>query len=192
MTSLICPCRGRRLQRLGLLRCRHRRRGSRGGAWRLRRRGPVNPDTAARLGRQTNCGPGCHDRNKPSLPTSREPLLRIPTKHPGAPKQTRRADHQQSHKIKTGLSRSVSRYAGLKRFYRISPREKSRDVQRPFREARQRHRNPAHDQHGQEDALPQRLNGGHVVGHRRDHQAQAEKRESHKSECQPELERMPG
>ena len=59
----------------------------------------------------------------------------------------------------------------------IAARKERRQALRPIRQARERHRDAADDQHRQENALPERLHRRHVVGHHRDHQAEPDERE---------------
>ncbi len=184
--------RGRRIH--GRIRCGGRVRS--GGSRRRGLHGRCDTracaDTAARFGEEPDGRPRREDHREPAFAgASGEPLLRVPAEHPDPGDGARRADEQQRQQAEAHGRQSGPGDARLQRLDGVAAGKKRRDVLRPFRQARDRNRDPADDEHGQEDALAERLHRGHVVGHHRHHEPQADKREGDEGEGHPQIERVP-
>ena len=184
---------GRRA-RLGFLpRCWGRRRGlNRSVGPRARLRGRDHPSAATIFREEPDRHPRRERDAEPGFAAARgEALLRVPPEQLRAGKRTRRANQRQREQVEARRCEARAGDRRLHRFDRIAPRKKRRDVLRPVRQAGQRHGDATDDQHRQEDALPERLHGGNVVGQHRDHEAEPEKRERRQRERHPQIERMP-
>ena len=156
-----------------------------------RRDACASADPSARFGKQPDRRP-CRERHRePGLAAARgKPLLRVPAEHLAGRHRARRADEHEREQVEAHGAQSVARHRRLQRLDRVAAREERRDVLRPVGQAREPDRDAADDQHRQEDALSERLHRGHVVGHHRHHEAQAEKRERDEGERHPEIEWM--
>ena len=145
-----------------------------------------NRDPAPPLGEQSDRNPGGERREQPDL-CRRRAAKRCCASH--------RNSFAPARQPATPIRPSASRLnrapkpapvtLGLHRLDRVAAGEKRRDVLRPVRQALERHRHAADDQHRQEDALAERLHRRNVVGQRRDHQAEADEREGHAGEGDP-------
>ena len=121
----------------------------------------------------------------------REPLLGVPAEHLRAREASGGADqHERKHAEACG-AQPVAGDARLQRVDGVPSGKERRQTLRPVRKARERNRDATDDQHRQEDALPERLHRGHVVGHHRNHEAEPDERECDAREREEELERMP-
>ena len=140
-----------------------------------RRHGRSHERPVTRLGSDSYCRPRQQRYDDPSLPGDRrETLLRVPPEETGPGHAAGGADEEQRQHAESRVPKTGSHHTRPERLDGVAAWKEGRDMLRPLRQALQRHRHAADDQHRQEDALAERLNGRHVVGHRRNDEAQAD------------------
>ena len=148
-------------------------------------------DAAAGLGEHADGGPRGERHSDPRLAAALdETLLGIPAEHPDAGNESGQPGQQQCQQAESHHAKAGAGDRRLHRLHGIAPWEERREVLHPLGQAGQLHRDAADDEHRQEDALPQCLHRRHVVGERRDDEAEAHQRERHEGERDPQIERM--
>ena len=119
------------------------------------------------------------------------PLASVPAEGEDSRGRACRADYKKRENIESRCGGASARNAGLNGLHGVAARKKCGNVLRPGRQTGKRNRDPADNQHRQENALAESLHRRHVGGKHGDIEADAHKSDRRRTESGPQHQGMP-